>query len=216
MPPGRNARQRLRDIEWALRAGLDSSELIRMIEGLLIAATPGSTEAQFGTIKLAELVMSTQPWRAAVLAKQSLLVAETAHGWALLGLAQSSLGNYRSAVKAYRRALLLVPENPWYCHNLGHLLDVAFNRPRDALVYLERAHNGQPAEPEISSSYAHALGRLGHRDKALALLERSTGSLEEATAWLNRWFPDPSAAREPSDSEPRLPSAAPSVRSPSR
>ncbi len=158
-----------------------------MVERLLVVSSPGSTEEQFATLKLAELVVADHPWRAATLARRSLRSQESAHAWAVLGLAQSGLGNYRAAVKAYRRALLLVPENPWYSHNLGHLLDVAFDRPLDALRYLQLAHSSQPAEPEIASSYAHALARVGRRDHARAVLTRSTGSTEQAEAWLTSW-----------------------------
>ena len=83
--------------------------------------------------------------------------------WAVLGLAQSLLGHYRFAARAYERALSLAPNNPWYAHNLGHLYDVALDRPADALPLLERATSAQPNEADIAASYAHALARAGKR-----------------------------------------------------
>lgn len=215
MPQRRDARQRLRDIEWALQQQLEPRELVRMLEKLLAEAAPGSTEESFATLKLAELLVATEPWRAAVLAKRSLVAGERAHAWAVLGLAQSALGHFRASIRAYRRALLLVPENPWYCHNLGHLLDVAFNRPSDALVYLERAYAGQPAEPEIASSLAHALARTGQVERARVLLTRATGSDQVARDWLERWR---APRRSPMDeaSNSRFDSVGPSIRNPSR
>ena len=79
--------------------------------------------------------------------------------WAVLGLAQSLLGNYRYAARAYERALALAPNNPWYAHNLGHLYDVALDRPQDALPLLAQATAAQPGEADIAASYAHALAR---------------------------------------------------------
>jgi len=94
-------------------------------------------------------------------------------GWALLGLAQSLLGYHRYAVQAYQRAVRLAPSNPWYAHNLGHLLDVALDLPERAAPLLARAlaelrswsrmtkiDLGR-AVNEVAASYAHALLRCG-------------------------------------------------------
>src|SRR6266487_1593279 len=43
----------------------------------------------------------------------------------------------------------------------GHLLDVALGRPNDAVGLLAEAYKREPKEPEIASSYAHALARAG-------------------------------------------------------
>ena len=74
-----------------------------------------------------------------------------------------------------------------YEHNLGHVLDVALNRPHDALPHLERAHRDLPEESEIASSYAHALLRSGQLDKARKLLARAVKCPEEADGIFKAW-----------------------------
>src|SRR5690606_11168904 len=79
-------------------------------------------------------------------------------------------GNYRTAVSSYRRALSLEPKNPWYHHNLGHLLDVALDEPAAALAHLEVAlAHAEPPEYEITASAAHCYARLGQLARALEL-----------------------------------------------
>jgi tetratricopeptide (TPR) repeat protein len=84
----------------------------------------------------------------------------------LMGLSQALLGNYRMAVAAYRKAVKLAPRNPWYHHNLGHLLDVGLSESVAALDHLRIAQRIQPDEDEISASLAHCLARLGQLDEA--------------------------------------------------
>jgi len=83
-----------------------------------------------------------------------------------MGLAQALLGNYRAAVSAYREAVRLAPQNPWYHHNLGHLLDVALERPNDALPHLEEAHRLEASQHEVLASLAHCLAKLGRLQDA--------------------------------------------------
>ena len=109
--------------------------------------------------------------------------------WAVLGLAQTLLGNYRYAVASYRRAITLAPQNPWYAHNLGHLLDVALGRPNDAVGLLAEAYKREPKEPEIASSYAHALARAGKLAQAKKVLRRVVAkgaTAEQMILW--RWL----------------------------
>ena len=83
------------------------------------------------------------PWRAAIYAKRVVTERpDDDRGWALLGLSQTLLGHYRFAVSAYQKALACAPNNPWYAHNLGHLLDVALDRAQDALQWLRTAYKG--------------------------------------------------------------------------
>jgi Flp pilus assembly protein TadD len=91
------------------------------------------------------------------------------------------------AARSYRRALALAPDCAIYEHNLGHVLDVALDRPRDALVHLERAHRGMPQEREISSSYAHALLRSGQPEKARELLRHAVDDPAAAEEILKAW-----------------------------
>lgn len=183
------------DIQWALAHDLPASELVPMLNKLLRHAEPESRAALFGKRKLAELIVQDQPWRSALLARE-LLKAEAAPGgepdertWALLGLAQTLLGNFRAAVAAYRQAMLLAPHFPMCAHNLGHLLDVALNRPSDALKYLEQAYAAFPNEPEIGSSYAHALVRAGQHSRAKTVLSDALdGDASAAERLLAEWL----------------------------
>jgi Tfp pilus assembly protein PilF len=163
------------DVEWALAHGLEAPELVTMLRNLVARATQGSPEAVFSRLKLAELVVSETPWKAALLARSVIEQCDDGHAWAVLGLAQTLLGNFRSAAKAYRHALMLSPTSPEIAHNLGHLLDVALDRPNEALKYLKMAHHAHPEEGEIVSSYAHALLRAGRRPEARELLVRGLG-----------------------------------------
>ena len=182
------------DIEWALAHDLPATELVPMLNKLLRHAEPESRPALFAKRKLAELIVQQQPWKSAILARQ-LLKAERASGepdertWALLGLAQTLLGNYRAAATAYRQAMLIAPHFPRCAHNLGHLLDVALNRPGDGLKYLEQAYAAFPNEPEIGSSYAHALVRAGEHGQAKAILSSALdGDTPAAERLLAEWL----------------------------
>jgi len=67
------------------------------------------------------------------------------------------------------------------------VLDVALNRPKDALVHLARAHRNLPSESEIASSYEHALLRSGQLERARELLLIAVKRPEEAEAILQAW-----------------------------
>src|SRR5215470_4768993 len=153
--------QRLRkDVEWALRRALDPSGVVPLLHRLARTAAPGSDESVFAHRHLAELIASRHPWRAALYARRVTSERpEDDRAWAVLALCQTLLGNYRYAAASYQRALSCAPKNPSYAHNLGHLLDVALDRPSDALPLLADAHKAEPKEREIAASYAHALAR---------------------------------------------------------
>ena len=144
-----------------------------MAEALASAAAVGSTDWVFAHRQLAELLVEPDPWRATITARLVVRYTPDDDGaWAVQGLALTLLGHYRVAAKAYRAALALAPDNPWYAHNLGHLLDVALARPRDAVPLLRQAFGAEP-HPEIGSSLAHALARTGRVDEAKSVLKRS-------------------------------------------
>lgn len=161
-----------RTIERALRRDDAPSEIVPMLERLQRIALEGSDERTYADRRLAEILLETAPWRAAVHIRRLALVApEEDATWALMGLAQALLGHYKFACSSYRRALALSPNNPWYSHNLGHLLDVALDRPRDAVKHLERAYKRVDDEPAIACSYIHALWRAGDLDEARKVLD---------------------------------------------
>jgi tetratricopeptide (TPR) repeat protein len=177
----------LTDVEWAMSKHFAARDLVPMLENLLRAAPSDSEASYFAKLRLSELIVGDTPFRAARLARDVLRSGESDRAWAVLGLAHTLLGHYRVAARSYRRALALAPECAVYEHNLGHVLDVALNRPHDALAHLERAHRFQPDEGEIASSYAHALLRSGQPEKAERLLLIAVKCLEEAAKILKAW-----------------------------
>lgn len=186
------------DVEWALSQGLPRSEVVPMLERLMREAEPHSLHSNYAKRQLAELVVQQEPFRAARLASDVLeQQKDDDRAYAVLGLACLLMGHYRKAEQAYRSALALVPHCPWYAHNLGHLLDVALSRPAEALPWLELSERGMPQEPEVKSSLAHALFRLGRQQEADAkLLLAVHGDQSRAEDMMNEWREKSGHSRE--------------------
>jgi Flp pilus assembly protein TadD len=199
--PGEDVRQLRTSVDWAMRRALEPEQILPLLRRLAGAAHPDSEDFAFAHRHLAELSVETQPWVAALSAKKlAVLYPDDHRAWAILGLAFSLLAHFHCAVAAYRRAVALAPNNPWYAHNLGHLLDVALNRPQDGLSLLASAHRREPDESEIASSYAHALGRTGNVEKARDLMKRTvkrgaTADQKALLQWLEEGAPPKAAAR---------------------
>jgi tetratricopeptide (TPR) repeat protein len=178
-----------------------------MLHRLARLAGDGSDENLFAHLHLAELLVERDPWRAALYAKRVLSHRpDDDRGWATLALCQTLLGNYRFAVSAYHHALTSAPKNPWYAHNLGHLLDVALGRAHDAVGWLKRAYQSAAYSGEVAASYAHALARVGRLAEARKVLGRAmkrTASREH-TAML-KWLEQGA----PADKDHPLPRPAP-------
>jgi len=185
--PSPDLERMLTDVEWAMSKQFAAKDLVPMLENLVRAAPAASEAAYFAKLRLSELIVGDAPFRAARLARDVLVSGESDRAWGVLGLAHSLLGNYRVAARSYRRALALAPDVAVYDHNLGHLLDVAMNRPRAALAHLARAHRGLPEESEVASSYAHALLRSGQPERAYELLCKAVRTEAEAREILKAW-----------------------------
>ena len=173
-----------------MRENHDAEDILPMLARLARAAAPESDAWIYAHRHLAELGVEHDPWRAALFARRVIARRPDDDGaWAVLGLAQSLLGNFRCAARAYERALALAPDNPWYAHNLGHLYDVALDHPADALPLLGRATLAQPQEADIAASYAHALARCGKVAQARRVLRRAIrrGGTADQMA-LSRWL----------------------------
>ena len=202
-----------RRAESALEAEGRHVEAETLLDTLLERAPKGSEHALFAHRHLAELRLERHPWRAALHLREVAKARphdDVPH--ALMGLCQALLGNYVSAVEAYRRALAIAPDTPWYHHNLGHLLDVALDRHRDAVRHLRRANELEPEHDEIAASFAHALARyaveagespprleeaLQVAREALALAPES-GDHARLVAWSERGAPpEADVASEP-------------------
>lgn len=175
------------DVDWAIQHGLGPRDLVPMLKKLIALAPLHSDAALFGKQQLAETLLQTHPFQAVVLLREVLQHSDHDRAWALLGLSHTLLGNYRCAVNAYRRALQLAPDNPWYAHNLGHVLDAALGRPDQALRYLRLAHRCLSSDAEVASSYAHALLRAGRGAHAARILESALQDESRARSILAAW-----------------------------
>ncbi|HTQ03699.1 MAG TPA: tetratricopeptide repeat protein [Polyangiaceae bacterium] len=186
------------DVSWAISRGLPKRDLLAMLKRLIASAAPGSPEQSFAKLELSELVVGDEPFRAARLALDVLKEeGPEPRAFGVLGIAHSLLGNFRAARRAYERAVELEPEHPAYRHNLGHLLDIAFDRPREALRHLALARRVRPSEPAIVTSEAHALTRAGQAARAVQLLERTLGwSHAEAESRVEGWLAATPNARD--------------------
>lgn len=178
------------DVEWALENGLGPRDLVPMLERLREHAPRGSAAACFAGTELSEVLLTIAPWRSAVLAREVLRHEETDRAWAVLGLGLAMLGHYRSAKRAFAKALALSPQCSSYAHNLGHLLDAALDRPEQALQWLAKAHHARPGDEEIAASYAHALVRVGRTDEARRVLSSSMGNANDRVEEIVQRFID--------------------------
>lgn len=159
------------EIERALRRAFDPADVLPRLARLARLASPASDDGIFAHRQLAELLVERHPWRAALYARKALFYRpDDDRAWAVLAFCQTLLGNFRAAVAAYRKAIAAAPSNPWYAHNLGHLLDVALGRPDDALRWLKVAYAAKGDNSEIIASYAHALARAGDTARAREVL----------------------------------------------
>ncbi|MEC7523961.1 MAG: tetratricopeptide repeat protein [Myxococcota bacterium] len=189
-------------MERALDEGRGRKVVEPLLERLLGMAPEGDPAQVFAHRHLAELRLERDPWRAALHLRKVIAAHpndDVSHS--LMALAQALLGNYRSAVAGYRRALAITPNNPWYHHNLGHLLDVALDEPRAALPHLQMAlDHADPPEHEITASAAHCLARCGRLDDALALAEEAAMAAPESKdhATLLDWIQRGAPPDEPS------------------
>jgi Flp pilus assembly protein TadD len=163
----------LSDVGWAIAQRLPKRDLLAMLARLVKSAAPGSPEERFAKLELARLALEKQPFRAARLTQEILRYGPDEAALGLLGIAHMRLGHFRAARRAFERALRLAPDDPSVLHNLGHLLDVAFDSPQEALPHLALACRIVPDEPAIASSHAHALARTGQEARAEQLLVRS-------------------------------------------
>lgn len=201
------AQELRRHIEWTLARAVDPSNVIPLLHKLSRLADQGSEDAVFANLHLAELLVERDPWRAALHARRVVgqSVADD-RGWATLALCQTFLGHYKFAVSAYQQALASAPDNPWYAHNLGHLLDVALDRAPEAVGWLKRAYGSAPSSAEVAASYAHALARDGQLTEARKVLTRAMkrSSSREHVALL-RWLEQGA----PPDKDHPLPRPAP-------
>ena len=189
------------EIERALRRAFDPADVLPRLARLARLAPPASDDGIFAHRQLAELLVERHPWRAAIYARRALAHrGDDDRAWAVLAFCQTLLGNFRCAATAYENAIASAPGNPWYAHNLGHLLDVALGSPDRALPWLRSAYGAKADNSEIVASYVHALARAGQTTEARGILERAlerfdSRELEALLRWLDQGAPSRSDAR---------------------
>jgi tetratricopeptide (TPR) repeat protein len=195
---GAETAQLRQEIERALKHAFDPADVLPRLARLARLAPAASDDGIFAHRQLAELLVERHPWRAALYARRALTHRPADdRAWAVLAFCQTLLGNFRSAVAAYKRAVACAPANPWYAHNLGHLLDVACGEPKRALVWLRSAYAAKGENSEIVASYAHALARAGHVDEARSILLRALERYESRElAALLRWLDQGAPSRK--------------------
>ncbi|MDB4998015.1 MAG: hypothetical protein JWM74_5447 [Myxococcaceae bacterium] len=183
------------EIERSLRRAFDPADVLPRLARLARLAPAASDDGIFAHRQLAELLVERHPWRAAIYARRALAHrSDDDRAWAVLAFCQTLLGNFRCAAKAYQQAIASAPANPWYAHNLGHLLDVALGCPHRALPWLRSAYGAKGDNSEIVASYVHALARAGHTGEARGVLERAlerfdSRELEALLRWLDEGAP---------------------------
>jgi Flp pilus assembly protein TadD len=193
--PDQAVHELVSNVTWALSRRLPRRDLLAMLNKLVISAAPGSPEQLFAKLELAELILRDEPFRAARLSLDVLKAGPDARAYGLLGVAYSLLGSFRAARRSHEQALALSPDDPGHRHNLGHLLDVAFDRPHLAVPHLSAARRAVPDEPALATSLAHALARTGQTARAIETLVRGAGcSADVAARAVDAWR----EAREPS------------------
>ncbi len=226
MESGAETHRLREEIERALRRAFDPADVLPRLARLARLAAPSSDDGVFAHRQLAELLVERHPWRAAIYARRAL---EHRSGddraWAILAFCQTLLGNFRCAATAYKRAIACAPANPWYAHNLGHLLDVALGAPDRALPWLRSAYSAKADNSEIVASYAHALARAGHTGEARGVLERAlerfdSRELDALLRWLDQGAPARPARKSKRGSTRKeravVPAPAPSSAAPRR
>ncbi len=208
------------EIERALRRAFDPADVLPRLARLARLAPAASDDGVFAHRQLAELLVERHPWRAAIYARRALAHRkDDDRAWAVLAFCQTLLGNFRCAATAYKQAIASAPGNPWYAHNLGHLLDVALGAPERALPWLRSAYGAKVDNSEIVASYVHALARAGKTCEAREILERAldrfdSRELEALLRWLDQGAPSGEAregrdARSASKRTPISPTSKP-------
>src|SRR5690349_20283607 len=100
-------------VERALADGARGSDVVRDLETIVREAAGRDRDALFAHRQLAELRLEESPWRAALHLRELILADAADDGvYALMGLCQAMLGNFRSAIAAYQRAIESAPRNP--------------------------------------------------------------------------------------------------------
>jgi Flp pilus assembly protein TadD len=193
-------------VERALASGQRGSDVICDLELMVREGEALNGDVLFAHRQLAELRLEGSPWQAALHLRHLIAANVRDDGvHALMGLCQALLGNFRAAISSYRRAIQLAPRNPWYHHNLGHLIDVGVGNAEHALKHLQLAYDLQPQEDEIGASLAHCFARVGRLGEAATLaaeaVQNAPGNREHRV--LLQWIEQGAPGRAPAGATQR-------------
>ncbi len=178
-----------RDIDRALADKLDADGVLPLLARLARATSPRSEPWLYAHRHLAEMGVEHDPWRAAPSRAACCSSTRRTTAPGRCSAWRSRCSATTATPRAPTSALAIAPENPWYAHNLGHLYDVALNRPHDALPLLAQATEAQTGEADIAASYAHALARCGKLVLAKKILKRAIrhgATADQMALW--RWL----------------------------
>jgi tetratricopeptide (TPR) repeat protein len=110
---------------------------------------------------------------------------QNCNAWFGLGEAESGLGHLQDAIKAYKQALSINPEDPYSWNNLG----VAYGdlqRPSDAMVAI---HQALSLKPDFAEAWCTLAGQYVESHQPLDAIEAARQSLklkpDFAETWVN-------------------------------
>ena len=184
------------DVEWALEKGLGPRDLVPMLERLRTHAPDGSAAACFADLELAEVVLSTSPWRSAQALRAVLSACwpmDTDRTWAalfglLLALLEATTGKLRGGFEKATQSYL--PSRVFFlCSQPGAHSRRGSRKDRRSVALARPGSSRTTGKTrKLAASYAHALVRLGREPEARRVLERALGPDSETTALLlGRW-----------------------------
>lgn len=181
------AKRLRRQAELALGAQRKLDAARRSLEALLELSVEGDDNWAYAERRLAELDVEHAPWQAALRLRRLQQAGwNSADVEALLGLAFAVLGNFQAAVSAYRRACRRAPDNAWYRHNIGHLLDVGLGLPEQAKPELERAVALLPQDRDVRDSLRACAERLKVSERRRTAPSRTRQSTSKAVGTRRR------------------------------
>ena len=89
--------------------------------------------------------------------------------------AYTNMGMEDRCIELYEKVLTLRPNDVAVLNNLSYILANNYNRPKEALKYVERALQHRPGEPNLLDTYGWALFKDGQTGRAIDELQRSVG-----------------------------------------
>jgi len=99
--------------------------------------------------------------------------------WMYKGGLEEQAGQQAMAVKSFRRAVELAPQNPTALNALGYTLTVAGEDYEQAATYIRQALDMEPDNPAFMDSLGWVLFKQGEREEARVWLENAYAALPD-------------------------------------